>query len=41
MEKLHQLEQLPGSGFEVCCFPVKIKGASAGWTRAVAILAGD
>ena len=38
MEKLHQLEELPANGFEVCCFPVKIKGASAGWTRAVAIL---
>jgi kynurenine formamidase len=22
----------------VSCFPVKIRGASAGWTRAVAIL---
>ena len=25
-------------GFQVCCFPVKIKGAGAGWTRAVAIV---
>ena len=25
-------------GFTVCCFPVKIKGASAGWTRPVAII---
>jgi len=24
----------------VCCFPVKIRGASAGWTRAVAIVEG-
>ena len=24
-------------GFEIACFPVKIKGASAGWSRAVAI----
>lgn len=38
LEKLHNLELLPPSGFFVCCFPVKIKGASAGWTRAVAIL---
>ena len=38
MEKLHQLEQLPPSGFMVSCFPVKIHGASAGWTRAVAIV---
>ena len=29
-----------GDGFTVCCFPVKIRGASAGWTRAVAILDG-
>ena len=38
MEKLHGLEQLPPHGFVVSCFPVKIKGASAGWTRAVAII---
>jgi kynurenine formamidase len=38
LEKLHNLELLPPSGFVVSCFPVKIRGASAGWTRAVAIL---
>jgi len=37
MEKLHGLEQLPASGFQIICFPVKIKAASAGWTRAVAL----
>jgi kynurenine formamidase len=37
MEKLHNLESLPPFGFEIACFPVKIHGASAGWTRAVAI----
>lgn len=37
LEKLHNLEALPGSGFMVSCFPHKIRGASAGWTRAVAI----
>ena len=37
LEKLHNLEALPGEGFTVSCFPVKIKAASAGWTRAVAI----
>lgn len=37
LEKLHNLEALPGDGFTVSCFPHKIKGASAGWTRAVAI----
>ncbi len=38
LEKLHNLEILPSTGFMVSCFPVKIKGASAGWTRAVAII---
>jgi len=38
LEKLHNLEALPAAGFIVSCFPVKIRGASAGWTRAVAIL---
>ncbi len=37
IEKLGNLEALPDDGFMVSCFPVKIKGASAGWTRAVAI----
>jgi kynurenine formamidase len=38
LEKLHNLETLPSTGFLVACFPVKIRRASAGWTRAVAIL---
>ena len=38
LEKLHNLEVLPATGFTVCCFPFKIRGASAGWTRAVAII---
>lgn len=38
IEKLANLEMLPASGFEVMCFPVKIKGASAGWCRPVAII---
>ncbi len=38
IEKLHNLESLPSTGFMVSCFPVKIERASAGWTRAVAIL---
>jgi kynurenine formamidase len=37
LEKLHGLEELPATGFQIICFPVKIKAASAGWTRAVAI----
>ena len=40
LEKLHNLEVLPASGFTICCFPVKIRAASAGWTRAVAIIEG-
>jgi len=38
LEKLHNLEQLPATGFKVSCFPVKVRAGSAGWTRAVAIL---
>ena len=38
LEKLHNLEALPAHGFTVSCFPHKIRGASAGWTRAVAII---
>jgi len=37
LEKLHNLESLPPTGFTISCFPHKIRGASAGWTRAVAI----
>ena len=40
MEKLQNLENLPDHGFTVCCFPVKIERASAGWVRAVAIIDG-
>jgi kynurenine formamidase len=38
IEKLTNLEALPPTGFTVVCFPVKVKGGSAGWTRAVAII---
>ncbi|ODP34139.1 cyclase family protein [Pandoraea sp. ISTKB] len=38
LEKLFNLQSLPDSGFDVICFPVKIRGASAGWVRAVAVL---
>ena len=37
LEKLQHLEKLPATGFCVACFPCKIKDASAGWTRAVAM----
>lgn len=40
IEKLTNLEKLPKPwGFKVCCFPVLIENASAGWCRAVAIIA--
>ena len=39
VEKLAHLEELPAAtGYTVACFPVAIERASAGWTRAVAIL---
>jgi kynurenine formamidase len=38
LEKLHNLEVLPPAGFTIACFPFKIRAASAGWTRAVAIM---
>jgi len=37
LEKLTNLDQLPATGFKVSCFPFKIKAASAGFVRAVAI----
>jgi kynurenine formamidase len=39
MEKLTNLSAIGRPhGFTVCCFPVKIKGASAGWARPIAII---
>ena len=38
MEKLCNLDRLPATGFTLCCFPVKIRAAGAGWVRAVAIV---
>jgi hypothetical protein len=39
MEKLANLSEIGRPfGFMVCCVPVKIKGASAGWTRPIAII---
>ena len=40
LEKLHNLEALPADGFTIACFPFKIRAASAGFTRAVAIFDG-
>lgn len=42
IERLGNLDALPGpTGFTVSCFPVKIVGAGAGWTRAVALVDDD
>lgn len=38
MEKLANLDKLPLTGFQVICLPIKVKKASAGWVRAVAVL---
>ena len=38
IEKLTNLEQLPATGFQISCFPFKIRAASAGFVRAVAII---
>lgn len=38
IEKLTNLSSLPQTGFTFFCFPVKIKNASAGWVRAVALI---
>jgi len=39
MEKMAHLSEIGrSSGFTICCFPIKIKGASAGWVRPVAIV---
>ena len=38
MKKLPNFDKLPPSGFKVSCFPDKIKGASAGFMRAAAMV---
>lgn len=38
LEKLTNLDKLPDKGFTIICLPVKIAKASAGWTRAVALI---
>ena len=38
IERLVNLAQLPGTGFKVACFPLKIKGASGAPARVVAIV---
>ena len=41
IEKLTNLEAIPTTGYTICCFPIKVKGGSAGWTRVVAIFDDD
>jgi kynurenine formamidase len=38
IERLFNLDALPDHGFTVSCFPLRVVGASAGPTRAVAIV---
>ncbi len=39
IEKLANLDKLPKPfGFKVACFPIKVTGGSAGWSRVVAIV---
>jgi kynurenine formamidase len=38
LERLANLDQLPSSGFKLCCFPLKVQRGSAGPTRVVALL---
>ena len=38
IEKLTNLDKLPPYGFTVMAFPTKLKGASAGWARVVALV---
>jgi kynurenine formamidase len=38
IEKLANLDQVPATGWTMSCFPFKIKAASAGFIRAVAIM---
>jgi kynurenine formamidase len=42
IEKLANLDTLPEPyGFKLACFPVKLTGGSAGWTRVVAIFENE
>jgi len=38
LEGLNGLEQLPPTGFTLCCFPLKVRGGSAGPARVVALV---
>ncbi|MDD5281595.1 MAG: cyclase family protein [Candidatus Omnitrophica bacterium] len=38
IERLANLEKLPGCGFKVICFPIRIKNTGAAWARVVALV---
>lgn len=38
IEKLTNLDRLPPLGFTFFCYPVRMKGANAGWVRALALI---
>ena len=38
LERLANLDQLPPTGFKLCCFPLKVEGGSAGPARVVAMV---
>lgn len=38
IERLANLEQLPNTGFQVACFPLRVKGLDASWVRAVGLI---
>ena len=38
LERLTNLNELPPFGFTVCCFPLKVRGGSAGPARVVALV---
>jgi kynurenine formamidase len=38
IERLTNLDRLPPTGFQVACFPLRIKGLDASWVRAVGIV---
>lgn len=38
IERLANLDQLPPTGFDLACFPLRVKGLDASWVRAVGIL---
>ena len=41
LERLTGLERLPASGFKLSCFPLKVKGGSAGPARVVAMVESE